>query len=179
VVNKLNEICSGRGRKGTDRFEQIELIKELRSISKQNNLGAAMDVKILFNQIAISFDYNSRVTNCMKTEVWNECLKFLEEIIAILMENDTIEFNDHINDDEENLGADKTKPFKIRGCVLTMTDRMYEEFIKILQQCDAHGSEYVERLKDEPKICQLIDQLQVEINEHFTRNESIIFFYYK
>lgn len=161
MVNKLNEICSSRGRKGTDRYEQIEMIKELRSISKQHNLGSAMDAKILFNLIAICFDYNSRVTNCMKTEVWTECLKYLEEIVTTLLENKTIEFVEHISDEEENLGGDKTKPFRIRGCVLTMTDRMYEEFVKILQHCDAHGSEYVERLKDEPKICQLIDQLQV------------------
>lgn len=118
-----------------------------------------MDVKILFNLIAISFDYNSRVSNCMKHEVWTECLKMLEEIIGILTENSDIQFNDQINDEEENLG-DKPKPFKLRGCVLTMADRLYEEFIKILQQCDAHGSEYVERLKDEPKVCQLFDNLQ-------------------
>lgn len=168
-MNKLNEICSGRGRKGTDRYEQIEMIKELRSISKQHNLGSAMDVKIVFNLIAVSFDYNSRVTNCMKTEVWVECLKYLDEIVTILMENDNIEFNEHISDEEENLGADKSKPFRVRGCVLTMTDRMYEEFVKILQQCDAHGGEYVERLKDEPKICQLIDQLQVSTSYFYYR----------
>lgn len=164
VVNKLNEICSSRGRKGTDRYEQIELIKELRSIAKQHNLGPAVDVKIVFNLIAISFDYNSRLTNCMKPDVWSECLRHLEEIVTTLLENEAIEFDESINEEEENYGQDKTRPCRIRGCVLTMTDRMYEEFIKILQQCDAHGSEYVERLKDEPKICQLIDKLQVRMH---------------
>ena len=161
MLNKLNEICSSRGRKGTDRYEQIELIKELRVISKTHNLGPAMDVKIVFNLIAISFDYNTRTTTCIKPEVWAECLKYLEEIIAALMENPDIEFSEAISDEDENLGQDKTKPYRIRGCVVTMTDRMYEEFIRILQQCEAHGSEYVERLKDEPKICHIIDLLQV------------------
>jgi translation initiation factor 3 subunit C len=41
-----------------------------------------------------------------------------------------------------------------------MMDRMLEEFVKILQNCDAHGTEYVERLKDEPKLCALVDSLQ-------------------
>lgn len=40
VVNKLNSICSGRGRKGTDRKEQMELLSELRSIAKTHNLGS-------------------------------------------------------------------------------------------------------------------------------------------
>jgi translation initiation factor 3 subunit C len=138
----------------------MDLINDLRAISKQHNLGPAMDVKILFNLIALIFDYNPRLNTCMKNESWNMCLKMLDEIIDILMKNDTIEASPSIPDDEENVAE---KPFKIRGCVLTMNDRMCEEFVKILQQCDAHGSEYVERLKDEPKICNLIDRIQAYI----------------
>ena len=159
MVNKLNQICSSRGRKGTDRKEQMELMSELRSIAKQYSLGAAIDVKILFNQIAVSFDYNPRLLKCMKAEYWNMCLKMLEELLDVLIKNESIEVGEAVNDDEENF-ADKTRPLRIKGCVLTLTDRTTEEFVKILQQCDAHGNEYVERLKDEPIICILIERLQ-------------------
>lgn len=37
-------------------------------------------------------------------------------------------------------------PFRIRGCVLTVVERMDEEFTKMLQACDAHSTEYIERL---------------------------------
>lgn len=159
VFNKLNEIVSARGRKGTDRHDQLEMLKELREISKTHNFGPAMDFKIVFNQMAISFDYNTRISACMKPEVFQECLSMLEEMIKIVLENPDIEVNENISDEEENV-HDKTKPYKIRGCVLTVTDRMHEEFTKILQQCDAHGTEYVERLKDEPKLNALTDKLQ-------------------
>jgi translation initiation factor 3 subunit C len=137
----------------------MELISELREISKQYQLGPAMDIKILFNQISVNLDYNTRVNKCMKSESWNECLRMLEEIVDTLIKNENIELSDSVADDEENFG-DKSKPLRIKGCVLTMNDRMIEEYVKLLQQCDAHGSGYVDRLKDEPKIAALIDRIQ-------------------
>lgn len=37
---------------------------------------------------------------------------------------------------------------------------MDEEFTKILQNADAHSQDYVERLKDELRVCSIIDRLQ-------------------
>lgn len=158
VLNKLNEIVSTRGRKGTDRNEQIDMIKELRSIAKQHNLGPAIDIKILFNQIACSFDYNTRLNKSMKPQTWNECLKLFEEMLDSLVNDDNIETSEDLPDEQENVSDEKTT-YKIRGSILAIFDRLSEEFIRILQQCDAHGTEYVERLKDEPKVCALIDRL--------------------
>jgi len=75
VVKKLNSICSSRGRKGTDRREQMELMTELRLISRAHNLGPAIDVKVLFNQ---------RLLKSVKPEYWNICLTMLEELIDAL-----------------------------------------------------------------------------------------------
>ena len=44
--------------------------------------------------------------------------------------------------------------------MLTTVERMDEEFVKILKECDAHSNEYVERLKDETRVSQIIDSLQ-------------------
>jgi translation initiation factor 3 subunit C len=72
VVKKLNEICSTRGRKGTDRREQIEILLELKEICKKHNLGQPIEVKILFNLIAMNFDYNPKLSKCMKSDSWNK-----------------------------------------------------------------------------------------------------------
>jgi translation initiation factor 3 subunit C len=148
----------------------MELMSELRALSKLNNLGAPMDVKILFNQIAVNFDYNPRLLKCMKNDNWNNCLKMLDEILDILMKNENIEANAQVIEDEENV-SDPKLPYKVRGCVLTMTDRACEEFVRILQQCDAHGTEYVERLKDEPRLCDLIDRLQIFLERKGDKQE--------
>ena len=36
-------------------------------------------------------------------------------------------------------------PYCIRGCILTMVERMDDEFVKMLQACDAHSTEYIDR----------------------------------
>ena len=36
-------------------------------------------------------------------------------------------------------------PYRVRGCILTVIERMAEEFTKMLQACDAHSTEYVDR----------------------------------
>ena len=57
-------------------------------------------------------------------------------------------------DDNESF---EEKPFRVRGCFLSAVERMDEEFVKVLKGCDAHTHEYVERLKDEPKVVALLD----------------------
>ena len=52
-----------------------------------------------------------------------------------------------------------------------MVDKMCDEFIKILQNCDAHGTEYVDRLKDEPKVSSIIDTLQGYLEKKGTNQE--------
>ena len=70
VIKKLNEILAVRGKKGTDRVEQVELLLELSNIAQAHNLGESMHCKILFNIVAAIFDYNSNVLLCMRPEMW-------------------------------------------------------------------------------------------------------------
>ena len=39
-------------------------------------------------------------------------------------------------------------------------ERLDEEFIKVLKSCDAHSHEYVERLKDEPEVMEVLEMAQ-------------------
>lgn len=70
VDKKLHEIVSARGKKGTDRVDQIDLLKELRTVAEANNLGPAISVKVVFNTLAAIFDYNPNIATCMKPEMW-------------------------------------------------------------------------------------------------------------
>jgi translation initiation factor 3 subunit C len=70
VSKKLLEIIAARGKKGTDKQEQIELLKELYSIAEANNLGYAVSVKIGFNIVAAIYDYNPNIATCMRSEMW-------------------------------------------------------------------------------------------------------------
>uniref|UniRef100_A0A8C1B4X1 Eukaryotic translation initiation factor 3 subunit C n=1 Tax=Cyprinus carpio carpio TaxID=630221 RepID=A0A8C1B4X1_CYPCA len=116
VIKKLTEILQARGKKGTDRAAQIELLHALSGISNENNLGQGILVKIKFNIIASLYDYNTNLAAFMK-------------------------------------------PFRVRGCILTLVERMDEEFTKIMQNTDPHSQEYVDNLKDEGRVCGIIDRL--------------------
>ena len=70
VKKKLVEIVSGRGKKTTDRSEQIELLTDLRRIASEHNLGNPIDVMILFKILGAVFDYNPNIATSMKSETW-------------------------------------------------------------------------------------------------------------
>ncbi|XP_061088244.1 eukaryotic translation initiation factor 3 subunit C isoform X2 [Conger conger] len=179
VVKKLNEILQARGKKGTDRATQIELLHALANISNENNLGEGILVKIKFNIIASLYDYNPNLAAFMKADMWKKCLDCIDELLDILFDNN-IFIGENIAEDSENLAVseqagrqpaapenivgealhnDGKNPFRVRGCILTLVERMDEEFTKIMQNTDPHSQEYVDNLKDEGRVCGIIDRL--------------------
>lgn len=158
VVKKLNEILQARGKKGTDRAAQIELFHALAAIAAENNLGQGILVKIKFNIIASLYDYNPNLAAFMKADMWKKCLDCIDELLDILFEHNNIFIGENIAEDSENLAV-SDQPFRVRGCILTLIERMDEEFTKIMQNTDPHSQEYVDNLKDEGRVCGIIDRL--------------------
>ncbi|XP_032358325.1 eukaryotic translation initiation factor 3 subunit C [Etheostoma spectabile] len=158
VVKKLNEILQARGKKGTDRAAQIELLHSLATIAAENNLGQGILVKIKFNIIASLYDYNPNLAAFMKPDMWKKCLDCIDELLDILFEHNNIFIGENIAEDSESL-AISDQPFRVRGCILTLVERMDEEFTKIMQNTDPHSQEYVDNLKDEGHVCGIIDRL--------------------
>jgi len=74
VDDKLRELVSGRGKKGTDRSRHIESLTELRQLAADAGLGEALDCKILFAIVAAIFDYNPNIATSMKSEMWEKCV---------------------------------------------------------------------------------------------------------
>lgn len=155
VIKKLSEIMAARGKKRTDRREQIELLHELQTISDQHKLGPAIYVKIKFAIISAIFDYNPKVSDAMKPEYWTKLLERMNEMLELLLANPNITIAESITEEHEVLDE---PPYRIRGCVLTSVERLDDEFTKLLKECDPHSNEYVERLKDESKVSGIIDK---------------------
>jgi len=156
VYKKLNEIMAARGKKGTDRKEQIELLHELATITGNHNLGAGIITKIQYAIITSIYDYNPSVSDPMKVEFWEKALLKIDEFLELLVANADLTINDTITEDDESF---EKAPYMVRGCIFTIVDRMDEEFIKLLKACDAHSNEYILRLRDEIRVCSIIDKL--------------------
>merc|ERR1719383_995976 len=161
VVKKLMEIVAARGKKKTNRKEQIELLNELYTISNDNNLGPGMSVKIKFAIIAALFDYNPKLSDAMKSDSWEKCIDGVDNLLELMAEHDSIITTGNLILDENEV-LDQ-EPYKVRGCFLTAVERLDEEFIKVLKACDAHSNEYVDRLKDEPKVVNILNKAEALI----------------
>ena len=169
MSKKLVEVLAMRGKKRIDRTDQIDMLTELHIISEQHNLGPALSVKIQFGIISAIFDYNSNINSCMKSEMWEKCLDTSEDVIDILIKNPDISVGENIAEESEVFVA---PPYRVHGCVLTLIERMDEEFTKMLQGCDAHSPEYLERLKDEIRVCAIIERLQEYLETNGRGNAS-------
>ncbi|XP_057332990.1 eukaryotic translation initiation factor 3 subunit C [Microplitis mediator] len=168
VLKKLGEIIAARGKKRTDRREQIELLYELLSIAGVHNLGPAITVKIIFSIVSSIFDYNPKVSDAMKPEYWSKLLERISEMLDILLANPDMQIAEHISEDAEEF---ENTPYKLHGCVLTLVERLDEEFTKLLKECDPHSNEYVERLKDEKQVANIIDKVQEYLERHGSVSE--------
>ncbi|CAH0388781.1 unnamed protein product [Bemisia tabaci] len=157
VLSKLGEIMAARGKKRTDRKEQIELLHELQNICELKGLGVAIVIKIKLAIVSSIFDYNPKVSDPMKPEYWAKLLDRINQTMDLILTVNDVIINDTILEDDENF---EKAPYRIRGCTLTIVERLDEEFTKLLKECDPHSNEYVVRLKDEKRVTQIIDKVQ-------------------
>ena len=104
-------IITSRGKKRTNRKEQIELLNELHGISEENKLGPGMSIKIKFGIVASLFDYNAKMSDAMKPEFWEKCMVGVEELLDLVAEHDDITTGEHILEESELLEA---PPYKVR-----------------------------------------------------------------
>merc|ERR1719370_963626 len=163
VIKKLEEIVGARGKKRTNRKEQIDLLNELLDICKEKDLGVGIETKIQFAIVAAIFDYNPKISSAMKPEYWEKCMPAVEELLRLIDENkETLQTGEFIYEEQQEF---EKQPYKVRGCFLSCVERTDEEFIKVLKSSDAHSHEYIDRLKDEPRIMSILERAQKMIEK--------------
>uniref|UniRef100_A0A8C3P4A9 Eukaryotic translation initiation factor 3 subunit C n=1 Tax=Chrysemys picta bellii TaxID=8478 RepID=A0A8C3P4A9_CHRPI len=103
-------------------------------------------------------------------EMWKKCLESIDELLDMLFANPNIFIGENILEESENL-SNFEQPLRVRGCILTLVERMDEEFTKIMQNTDPHSQEYVDHLKDEGRVCGIIGRVQSYLQEKGTTEE--------
>ena len=132
------------------------MVNELQTVAEMGHMNAAILLKIKYSQIIAIYDYNYKVSDAMKPDNWGKLLVHMEELITILLKDPSlVKFS--TTESDENLSE---APYSIRGSILIITEKLDEEFTKMLKEADPHSNEYVERLKDEPKVVNIITKLK-------------------
>ncbi|KAJ4292112.1 Translation initiation factor 3 subunit c [Collariella sp. IMI 366227] len=149
-------ILESRGRKNTDRVEQIKVMEELFKVAESPYLK----IRVLQTLISARFDLGSGAATSMPLEHWKAAEKELGSLLAVLETNKdhvVIEGAEEWEDDDKTpvLGPDD-KYIKIAGSVVSYIERLDDELTRSLQTIDPHTSEYIERLTDEAALYNII-----------------------
>lgn len=162
VLKKYHEILAVRGRKGTDRSEQVDYFCELKSIAEQHELGPAMSLKLLFSICSAIMDSSNATDVALKPDMWKRLSESFKEILVSLKVNPDIAFN---RGEEENV-EDSSTQYTLQEDPVTMLERVDSEFTKVLQNTDGHSPEYIDKLKDESVIVEFIDDMIAHYEKH-------------
>lgn len=133
----------------TDRQEQIRILEKLLAVA----VNSYQRIRVLLTLISARFDYNSSVATHMPIELWNSAQGEVDQLIGIIMHEPAYVIQETTDEYDElaerSPETEKEGIVRIRGSVISFVDRLDDEFTKSLQNIDPHGTEYVDRLKDE------------------------------
>ncbi|TFK75262.1 hypothetical protein BDN72DRAFT_508244 [Pluteus cervinus] len=149
IFKHLQAVRDARGKKNTDRSEQIRILERLLEVSAT----PYQKIRVLLALISSRFDYNSSVASYMPVEMWSAAQKELDQLISVLTEDPSYSVQEEVADDYDEMiernPSTEQGIVLIRGSIISFVDRLDDEFTRSLQNIDPHGTEYVDRLKDE------------------------------
>jgi translation initiation factor 3 subunit C len=109
-------------------------------------------IRVLLALISSRFDYNSSVSSHMPTDLWLAAQREVDQLVAIVATDSNYsiqEFSEDYDELVERSPSTEKGVVRIRGSIISFIDRLDDEFTRSLQNIDPHGTEYVDRLKDE------------------------------
>ncbi|KAK0241914.1 eukaryotic translation initiation factor 3 subunit 8 N-terminus-domain-containing protein [Armillaria nabsnona] len=149
IFKNLQAVQEARGKKNTDRAEQIRILEKLLEVAATTY----QRLRVLLALISSRFDYNSSVATHMPIELWLSAQREVDQLLSIVASNSAYSVQEITEDYDEMVervpSTEKDGVVRIRGSIISFVDRLDDEFTKSLQNIDPHGPEYVDRLKDE------------------------------
>lgn len=126
--------------------------------------------------VSCRFDYNSSISAHVPIDLWLSAQREVDQLIAIIAQNPEYSIQE-ITEDYDELAerspqTEKDGIVRIRGSIISFVDRLDDEFTKSLQNIDPHGTEYVDRLKDEKGLYCTIARSQA-LYEKLGQNEPL------
>lgn len=141
-------------------MEQVKTLEKLLAVA----VTTYQRIRVLLALISARFDYNPSATH-MPMDTWSSAQKEFDQLVLILVKEPEYSVQEAVGEeyDESVERAPKTESggvVRIRGSVISFVDRLDDEFTRSLQNIDPHGTEYIERLRDEKSLYQSICRAQ-------------------
>lgn len=175
VTARLRETLAARGRRGTNRAEQIATIEFLVTAAKSPRQRA----QVLLHLISAQFDFSPSKSTYMPSKLWRSALNNVTALFELAAaHHPSLSFTDQGDDmdilvvasaenaalmgasvpdpsGEDGKEAETPADTPVRGDLATLVERLDDELHKALQNIDAYSSLYVARLRDEAPWMQL------------------------
>ncbi|GAA6049697.1 hypothetical protein JCM3770_004415 [Rhodotorula araucariae] len=164
IYKALAAVLEARGRKNTDRAEQIRTLDGLLEVAATTY----QKIRVILALIAAHLDYNPATSAYMPLEGWSAAREQLDALLQLLLADGSYAVREEApdyDDQVERTPSEQEPVVVVRGSIMSFVDRLDDEFTKSLQHLDPHASEYVDRLKDERAMYGTIVTAQV----HFER----------
>ncbi|RPB23525.1 eukaryotic translation initiation factor 3 subunit C [Terfezia boudieri ATCC MYA-4762] len=148
IFKHLKIIIEARGKKNTDRMEQIRTMEKLLEIAQT----PYQKIKVLLALVSTRFDLTTGASNYMSTEQWKNASSEFNTLLDTLERNPNYivhELAEEWDDDEKAPEPSPDEVFKVPGSVVSFIERLDDELTRSLQNIDPHTTEYIERLGDE------------------------------
>lgn len=151
ILKHLRTILESRGKKNTDRSEQIKIMEKLYEVAQT----PYQRIRVLLTLISTRFDMSTGSQTFMSQEQWKAAEKEFGNLLSVLETNRelvVVETAEPWEDDEKLPTVGEGEKFKIPGSIVSYVERLDDELTRSLQHIDPHTAEYIERLSDESNL---------------------------
>jgi translation initiation factor 3 subunit C len=149
IFKHLRGIMESRGKKNTDKLEQIKVMEKLNDIA----VTPYQKIRVLLTIVSARFDLASGTTAPMPLDHWKAAEREFSSLLRILHSSPeyvVVENAEEWDDDEKAPTlAQGEKYIRVPGSIVSYVERLDDELTRSLQSIDPHTPEYIERLQDE------------------------------
>ena len=148
ILKHLRTIMESRGKKNTDRTEQIKIMEKLYDVATT----PYQRVRVLLTLVSTRFDLSTGVQTFMSQEQWKAAEQEFASLLKVLEANPelvVVENAEEWEDDDKAPIVTPGETLKIPGSIVSYVERLDDELTRSLQHIDPHTAEYIDRLSDE------------------------------
>ncbi|KAL4965275.1 translation initiation factor eIF3 core subunit c [Aspergillus stella-maris] len=171
ILKHLRVIVESRGKKNTDRLEQIRTMEKLLDVAQT----PYQRIRVYLTLISTRFDLTTTSTAAyMSVEQWNAAAREFATLLSVLeKERDLVvsEGAEEWEDDEKQPQITAGQTFYIPGSIVSYVERLDDELTRSLQHIDPHTAEYIDRLSDEKDLYTNLVRTQMYV-EGLTKREK-------
>ncbi|KAG9239384.1 putative eukaryotic translation initiation factor 3 subunit C [Amylocarpus encephaloides] len=171
ILKHLRTIMESRGKKNTDKTEQIKIMEKLYEVADT----PYRRVRVLLTLISTRFDLTTGVQTFMSQDQWKAAEQEFANLLEVLEANREIvvvEVAEEWEDDEKPPTVSPGETLKIPGSIVSYVERLDDELTRSLQHIDPHTAEYIDRLSDEGALYNNIVRTLL-YTEHLRQDESL------